>query len=111
MERTYIAIDIKAVFRYARNIMDCISYIRKLKALGGGLYFEENDIGTVQENLKWDKRGIRSMLTNEKYVGDIMFQKRFRTDCISKKTKINRGELDSYLVTDNHPAIIYRETF
>ncbi len=30
---------------------------------------------------------------------------------ISKKTKINRGEVDRYLVTDNHPAIIDRETF
>ena len=51
------------------------------------------------------------MLTNEKYVGDIIFQKSFCTDCISKKTKINRGEMDRYLVTDNHLAIIDRETF
>lgn len=30
---------------------------------------------------------------------------------ISKKTKINRGELDRYLVSNNHPPIIDRETF
>lgn len=32
---------IKLVSRYARNIVDCISYVRKLKALGIDIYFEE----------------------------------------------------------------------
>ena len=35
---------IKSVSRYARNIVDCISYVRKLKALGIGIYFEEQNI-------------------------------------------------------------------
>lgn len=197
---------IKSVSRYARNIVDCISYVRKLKALGIGIYFEEQNINSLTEdsevyigiygvmaqsesenisaNVKWginkrmqngtyacrfhllgyrrdketkeiyivpeeaetvrkifqmylqgmsldqikrylesngirtitgktvwDKSGIKSMLTNEKYVGDVIFQKTYREDCISKRTKINRGEMDRYLVTDNHPAIIDRETF
>lgn len=41
----------------------------------------------------------------------ILYQKTFRTDCISKYTKINRGERTKYLVSNNHPAIIDRETF
>ena len=41
----------------------------------------------------------------------ILYQKTFRTDCISKHTKINRGERTKYLVSNNHPAIIDRETF
>lgn len=197
---------IKSVSRYARNIVDCISYIRKLKALGIGIYFEEqninsltedsevyigiygvmaqsesenisanvrwginkrmqngtyacrfnllgyrrdkeskeifivpkeaeivkkifrmylqgasldqikayledNKIKTVRGNEKWDKHGIKAMLTNEKYVGDIIYQKTFRPDCLSKKSKINRGERDRYLVSNNHPPIIDRETF
>lgn len=197
---------IKSVSRYARNIVDCISYIRKLKALGIGIYFEEqninsltedseiyigiygvlaqsesenisanvkwginkrmqngtyacrihllgyrrdkttkeiyivpeeaevvkkifqmylqgmsldqiknylesNDIKTVNGRSVWDKSTIKGILTNEKYVGDIIYQKTYREDCISKKTKINRGEIDRYLVTDNHPAIIDREIF
>lgn len=40
---------IKSVFRYARNIVDCISYIRKLKALGIGIYFEEQNINSLIE--------------------------------------------------------------
>lgn len=199
-------IYVKSVSRFARNALDCISYIRKLKALGIGIYFEEQNINSLTEdsevyigiygvmaqsesenisaNVKWginkrmqngtyacrihllgyrrdkttkeiyivpeeaeivkkifqmylqgmsldqikkylesngvktingktvwDKSGIKAMLTNEKYVGDVIYQKTYREDCISKKIKINRGELDRYLVTDNHPAIIDRETF
>lgn len=74
-------------------------------------YLESNNILTVKRNTLWDKGVIKSMLTDEKYVGDIMFQKTYREDCISKRTKINRGEMDRYLVTDNRPAIIDRETF
>lgn len=196
----------KSVSRYARNIVDCISYIRKLKALGIGIYFEEQNINSLTEdsevyigiygvmaqsesenisaNVKWgvnkrmqngtyncrfnllgyrrdketkgiyivleeaeivrmiflmylqgksldqikaylesnefktisgksvwDKSTIRGVLTNEKYVGDVIFQKTYREDCIRKKTRINRGELDRYLIMDNHPAIIDREMF
>ena len=196
----------KSVSRYARDIVDCISYIRKLKALGIGIYFEEQNINSLTEdsevyigiygvlaqsesenisaNVKWginkrmqngtyncrfnllgyrrdkvtkeiyivpeeaevvkmifqmylqgksfdqikaylesneiktingrsvwDKSTIKGILINEKYVGDVIFQKTYREDCISKKSKINRGEVDRYLIMDNHPAIIDRETF
>ena len=40
----------KSVSRYARNIGDCISYIRKLKALGIGIYFEEQNINSLTED-------------------------------------------------------------
>ena len=196
----------KSVSRYARNIVDCISYIRKLKALGIGIYFEEQNINSLTEdsevyigiygvlaqsesenisaNVKWginkrmqngtyncrfnllgyrrdketkeiyivpeeaevvkmifqmylqgkslgqikaclesneiktingksvwDKSTVKGILINEKYIGDVIFQKTYREDCISKKSKINRGEVDRYLIMDNHPAIIDRETF
>ena len=59
----------------------------------------------------WGKEAIASILRNEKYEGDLLLQKTYRTDCISKKTRKNRGEMPKYLVTDNHPAIISREKF
>jgi Recombinase. len=52
-----------------------------------------------------------SILKNEKYAGDALLQKTYVTDCISKKTKKNTGELPMYLVTDHHAAIIDRNTF
>ena len=74
-------------------------------------YLENNNIKTIQGKDVWKKSVIRHMLQNEKYVGDVLYQKTFRTDCISKQTKVNRGEKAKYLVSNNHPAIIDRETF
>ena len=59
----------------------------------------------------WNKKTIDSILKNEKYAGDLLLQKTFIADPISKKTKKNRGELPKYLVSNNHPAIIPREKF
>ncbi len=196
----------KSVSRYARNVVDCLSYIRKLKAMGIGIYFEEQNINPLTEesetyigiygviaqsesenisgNVKWgiqkrmqngtyacrfnflgyrrneatkepyivpeeaevvrkvfamyldgasvaqlkdylESNGIKTvhgksewstdiigkMLRNEKYVGDVIYQKTFRTDPISKCVLVNRGQKDKYLVSNNHPAIIDRDTF
>ena len=52
------------------------------------------------------------MLSDEvEYLKKIIYQKTYVENCISKKVKKNRGELTKYLVTNNHPAIISRETF
>ena len=59
----------------------------------------------------WNKKTIDSILKNEKYAGDLLLQKTFIADPISKRTKKNRGELPKYLVSNNHPAIIPREKF
>ena len=40
----------KSVSRFARNIVDSISYIRKLKAMGIGIYFEEQNIDSLKED-------------------------------------------------------------
>ena len=74
-------------------------------------YLESNGIKTFTGKSEWAKNGIKLMLQNEKYVGDLLYQKTFRTDCISKKTIVNNGERTRYLVSNNHPAIIDRETF
>ncbi len=48
---------------------------------------------------------------NEKYTGDALLQKTYVTDCITKKTRKNNGELPMYLVKNHHPAIISRADF
>ena len=54
---------------------------------------------------------IKSILTNEKYKGDALLQKRFTVDFLTKKTKINEGEVQQYYVENSHPAIITPEEF
>ena len=54
----------------------------------------------------WRPETVKSILTNEKYKGDALLQKTFRTDFLTKKTKINEGEVPQYYVDNSHPAII-----
>ena len=74
-------------------------------------YLFENGIKNRGGTVQWSKTTVQNMLSNEKYIGDLLMQKTFRSDCISKKTKKNNGELPKYLVSNNHPAIIDRDTF
>ena len=195
----------KSISRFARNTVDSLSWVRKLRAMNVGVYFEEQAIDSlkaenemliglfsviaqaesenisanvrwgIQQSMKngkfcsnfscfgykrgadgipeiipeeaevvrmifdryldgysieqikeelfhknirspkgkevWGKEVISSILKNEKYEGDLLLQKTYRTDCISKKTRKNRGEMPKYLVTNNHPAIISRDKF
>lgn len=57
------------------------------------------------------KAVIQRILTNEKYTGDALLQKTYVTDCITKKTRKNSGELPMYLVKDHHDPIISRADF
>lgn len=196
----------KSISRFARNTLDCLKYIRELKEQGIGVYFEEQNINTLNagqelflaiygafaqaesENISanvrwgqrqamrqgrvrvrwgqlygfekgedgegrvipeqaevvqriyreflagasirmivnsleadqipnkagevvWHKATIRSILTNEKYCGDVLAQKTFVGDCIEGKTYRNQGQLPQYYIPDHHEAIVSRDTF
>lgn len=196
----------KSISRFARNTLDCLKYIRELKEQGIGVYFEEQNINTLDagqelfltiygafaqaesENISanvrwgqrqamrqgrvrvrwgqlygfekgedgegrvipeqaevvqriyreflagasirmivnsleadqipnkagevvWHKATIRSILTNEKYCGDVLAQKTFVGDCIEGKTYRNQGQLPQYYIPDHHEAIVSRDTF
>jgi DNA invertase Pin-like site-specific DNA recombinase len=59
----------------------------------------------------WHQNTISRMLRNEKYTGDILLQKAFTPDCLSKRTQVNRGELPMYHVQEAHEPIIDHATF
>lgn len=54
----------------------------------------------------WSPSTIESILTNEKYRGSALLQKSFTVDFLSKKKKINEGELTQYYIPESHEAII-----
>lgn len=60
---------------------------------------------------EWRVGNIRGILTNEKYCGDVLMQKSFIADCISKKNVRNTGQLPMYLIRNNHEGIVSRDTF
>ena len=74
-------------------------------------YLETNGIKTKKGKSVWSKQIIQDMLCNERFAGDMLLQKTYIENCINKKVKKNRGEMAKYLITNNHPAIISKETF
>ena len=71
-----------------------------------------NDLGIPTRLEKtWHQSTIRKMLRNEIYAGDLLLQKTFRTDHLTKQMRINHGELPMYHVQDAHEPIIDRVTF
>ncbi len=197
---------VKSISRFARNTVDCLKYTRTLRALGIGVYFEEQNINSlspdseffitlhgaiaqnesenISKNVAWGKRQamregraiisykklyayekgedgkpkpipeqaevvreiyrrylkgatlrairdwlaqehipdatgrpvwnldtLRNLLINEKYCGDVLLQKTFIQDCISKKVIKNTGQLPMYLVQNHHEGIVDRKTF
>lgn len=74
-------------------------------------FLKENGCKTSRGNTNWKRQTIKTILQNEKYAGDLLLQKTYRVDCISKKTMINKGELPKYLVSNNHSPIIERSKF
>ncbi len=47
----------------------------------------------------------------KKYCGDVLLQKTFRTDVISKKVIKNIGQMAQYYMPDHHEAIVSREQY
>ena len=57
----------------------------------------------------WGAATIRSILQNEKYCGDVLYQKTYSKDYLTHKTVKNRDVLPQWYWENNHPAIIKRE--
>ena len=71
-----------------------------------------NDDGIPSPGGKqWRYGAVMEILKNEKYIGDLMLQKYYCEDHISKHSKRNNGELDRYYVKDHHEPIVSRELF
>lgn len=71
----------------------------------------EKGLTTKGGSSPYRKTVVQRILTNEKYTGDALLQKTYVTDCITKKTRKNNGELPMYLVKNHHEPIISRSDF
>ena len=58
---------------------------------------------------KWFGSTVRDIIVNEKYVGDVLFQKTYTDDRF--KRHHNRGDVKSYMISEHHAPIVSRETF
>ncbi len=92
---------VKMIFQDYLNGMGINAIVRKLQDKGiptkGG--------GT------WHESTVRKILKNEKYTGNLLLQKTFISNHITKKQLKNKGQLPMYYVESNHEAIIDADTF
>ena len=71
----------------------------------------EREIPTPGGGVEWHGSTIKSILTNEKYKGSALLQKKFTVDFLTKKQKVNEGEVPQYFIEDSHPPIIDPQEF
>lgn len=71
----------------------------------------EMGIKTPGGKEKWANSSVLKILKNEKYKGDLLFQKTYIKDFLSHKSVRNNGEIPQYYIEDHHEGIITAEQF
>ena len=86
-------------------------YISGLNSVKIKEKLESMAIPSPRGNKTWNPNTILSILRNEKYKGDVMLQKYYTKDYISKKIVKNNGIKKKYYIENSHEALIDRKKF
>jgi hypothetical protein len=81
--------------------MSKIAIAEKLNAMG---------IKTKRGGM-WHESMVKYLLSNEKYTGDMLLQKTYVSDHITKRKRFNRHELPKFYVEGSHEPIIGKDVF
>ncbi len=71
---------------------------------------DEEGVPTNQ-NKTWRESAVHYILTNERYIGDSLWQKSYTTNTFPTTRCKNNGEREKYYAEGTHPPIIAKETF
>ena len=72
---------------------------------------EEAGIETTTGKKTWSTGTIYNILTNEKIMGDVLLQKTFTADYLTKRRVKNAGQQKQYYVKNHHEAIIPKTVY
>ena len=93
--------------------VDVVRYIFTECLAGKGGHVIARDLNDkripTRRKTEWSSGTVNSILCNEKYKGDVLYQKTFTDSSFVRH--INNGEKNQYYVTDHHEAIISAEDF
>lgn len=113
-------------FEYQRNkegLLEICPEEAEIVRLIFDLYLEENSILAIVRELerreiltpagkkKWCNQSVVKILTNEKYIGNVLLKKTYTEGFPNRKRKRNFGEKHQYLAEPVHPEIISKEIF
>lgn len=87
------------------------SYLNGMGRMAITTMLNEMNAPRSKSNLPWKETTVRYILTNEKYSGDELMQKKFKTDSLPYKLIRNNGQYEQYYYSDCHEAIINRDVF
>ena len=71
----------------------------------------EKGVPTRSGQERWKANTITYVLTNEKYIGDSLFQKYYGEMTVPFKKHRNYGEMDQYYAKDTHEPIVEKSIF
>jgi len=90
-----------------RRIFD--SFLEGMTFSQIGCMLRDEGIKSARGTTSWAPGTIKEMLMNEKYKGDIIMQKTYTADFLTKKAKKNTGELPQYFMENHHQGIVSKE--
>ena len=100
------------VQRIFRDYLDGYStkhIAERLKA--EGVNGDKTTVGGTVFKRNWNYQGIEYLLQNEKFSGDLLLQKYYTVDFLTKKVAPNYGQLPQYYVENSHTPVIPKEIF
>lgn len=86
-------------------------YLSGLSVIRISRELHKRNIKSPQGKDTWSKHSIQTVLTNEKYIGNVLLGKTYSGDFPNNKQHKNSGEQDQFIMKDAHEAIIESEIF
>lgn len=92
---------------------EIVKEIFRMAISGLGSYLIANELNkrgiATKKNSKWHSSTVQAILKNEKYTGDVIFQKTYTDKNFNRHQ--NRGEKVRYMMKNHHEPIISHEDF
>ena len=92
---------VRMIFRDYLSGKSCEAIGAKLREMG---------VQSRDKKNAWGVSTVTYILTNERYIGNALLQKKYTTESFPPQKKRNRGERPQYYVEDSNPPIIDEET-
>jgi site-specific DNA recombinase len=96
------SVIVKKIYNLYLSGYSVLAIIRKLKKQG---------IKSPTSKESWSKRTIDTILSNEKYIGNVIVDKTYSKDYPYNDRKANKGEYHKYQAINNHPPLISKCQF
>lgn len=84
--------EAEVVRRIYREYLEGASFVKIRRGL------EADGILNGAKHARWHETNIKQILTNEKYIGDVLLQKTYTVSILDKKRSVNDGAMPKYYV-------------